>query len=236
MDALLLVVPALGDFDLSVAAAVPVADDEVVAAAVITQDLAVLLIDLIVIAAGRRRCDAARCTATGGRPCWGRTIRWHWSPQRTACSRSPSAVRRSVADAAALIRGAAVAVRMSRSLTSATRRLFGGCRGGPTVEPPARPAEGGAVPRLVVEEGISSNAGSVPIFATSRRLDGRAGRGPELPWREELGVDVASSGSTAQRRHRGCRGADGFFGDDSRPRLRRIYRAPRPRGLAKIGR
>src|SRR5262249_6761939 len=53
VHALLLVIPALRDLDLAVAATLPVADHEVIAAAVITQDLAVLAIDLIDIAAGR---------------------------------------------------------------------------------------------------------------------------------------------------------------------------------------
>ncbi len=48
---LLLVVPPLSDFDLAVAAAVAVADDEVVAAAVDSEDLAVLGVDLVVAAA-----------------------------------------------------------------------------------------------------------------------------------------------------------------------------------------
>ncbi len=51
---LLLVGPALGDLDLAVAAAGAVADHEVVAAAVESQDLAVLAVDLVVVAAGRR--------------------------------------------------------------------------------------------------------------------------------------------------------------------------------------
>ena len=55
MDALLLVVPPLGDLDLAVAAAVAVADDEVVAAAVVAEELAVLAVDLVVVA----RCRGA---------------------------------------------------------------------------------------------------------------------------------------------------------------------------------
>ncbi len=53
VGALLLVVPALGDLDLTVAAPGAVADHEVVAAAVVAQDLAVLAVDLVVVAAGR---------------------------------------------------------------------------------------------------------------------------------------------------------------------------------------
>src|SRR5262245_46479042 len=53
VHALFLVIPALGDLDLAVAAPLPVADHEVIAAPVVTQDLAVLAIDLIDIATGR---------------------------------------------------------------------------------------------------------------------------------------------------------------------------------------
>jgi hypothetical protein len=51
VHALLLVVPPLSNFDLAVAAAVAVTDDKVVAAAVDSQDLAVLGVDLVVAAA-----------------------------------------------------------------------------------------------------------------------------------------------------------------------------------------
>ena len=52
MNALFLVGPCqLGDFNLTVAAAVSVADDEMVAAAVDSQDLAMLGVDLVVASA-----------------------------------------------------------------------------------------------------------------------------------------------------------------------------------------
>ena len=53
VNTLLLVGPALGDLDLAVAAAGAVADHEVVAAAVEAEDLAMLAVDLVVVAAGR---------------------------------------------------------------------------------------------------------------------------------------------------------------------------------------
>ena len=51
VHALFLVRPALGDFDLTVAAAVSVADHEVIAAAVEAQDLAVFRVDLVIVTA-----------------------------------------------------------------------------------------------------------------------------------------------------------------------------------------
>ena len=54
MNALFLVGPALGDFDLTVAAAVSVADHEVISATVDSQDLAVFGVDLVVVTAGCR--------------------------------------------------------------------------------------------------------------------------------------------------------------------------------------
>ena len=54
MDALLLVIPPPGDFDDAVTAAVAVPDDEVVSAALEAEELAVLAVDLVIVAAGRR--------------------------------------------------------------------------------------------------------------------------------------------------------------------------------------
>ena len=54
VDAVLLVDPPLGDLDLAVVRARAVADHEVIAAAVVAQDLAVLGVDLVVVARGIR--------------------------------------------------------------------------------------------------------------------------------------------------------------------------------------
>ena len=51
--ALLLVIPALGDFDLAVGAAAAVADDEVISAAVDSQKLTVFRVDLVIVAFAR---------------------------------------------------------------------------------------------------------------------------------------------------------------------------------------
>src|SRR5262249_48094582 len=52
VNALFLAGPSLGDFDLSVAAAIAVADHEMVAAAIQSENLAVFRVDLVIVATG----------------------------------------------------------------------------------------------------------------------------------------------------------------------------------------
>ena len=180
VDALLLVGPALGDLDLAVGAAGAVADHEVVAAAVAAQDLAVLAVDLVVVARWPRRCGAARRTARGGRPCWGRRARSAFDSSTNGSSRSPARCSPRAGCSSGPAGGPGVGVigiPGGRRCRSACESGSGSARvpGSPA---PAATRAACALPRCVGDVGIASGSTG---WARRRSLDGRARTVPEPP-------------------------------------------------------